>query len=135
MQSVWWLYILTFIFGYYTCKAFYFVREMRTGIVILKMSHALSLFFTVRGLQNLEYAKNIRIIEMKKIGTSEQNIEAFKINFDEEVSRYKKRAVRDIVENHPKFYKDIVQFNDWDSALIYLNTEGRDYIKQFLKDN
>jgi hypothetical protein len=134
MQSIWWLYLLTFVFGYYTCKTFYFIREMRTGVVLLKLSHALSLFFAARGMENLQYAKSLRVIEMSKTNESKHNIDAFKINFDKEIEQYKRKAVRDILEHHPRFYKDIVEFHDWDSAMIYLNTEGLEYIQQFLKE-
>jgi len=88
----------------------------------------------VRGLESLNYAKNTRIIEMNKSDISEHNIEAFKINFEEGIEQYKRKAVREIIKHHPPFYKDIIEFHDWDSAMIYLNTEGLQYIQQFLKD-
>ena len=134
MQSVWWLYLIVFVFGYWTCKSFYFVREARLGLTMVKISHCLSLYCIVRGLENLEYARSIRVLEMRETGVSERNVQAFNLIFDETVQRYKDKAIRQIIGIHPSFYKDIVDFADWESAMEYLNGDGAEYIKPFMKD-
>jgi hypothetical protein len=134
VQSVWWLYLIVFVFGYWTCKTFYFIKEARLGLTMVKISHCLSLYCLVRGIESLEYARSIRVFEMQETGVSERNVQAFNLNFDDEVKRYKDKAIRQIVDIHPSFYKDIVDFEDWESAMKYLNEEGTEYIKRFTKD-
>jgi hypothetical protein len=33
---------------------------------------------------------------------------------------------------HPKFYRDLIEYDDWDSAMRFLNEEGIEYIKHFI---
>jgi hypothetical protein len=87
----------------------------------------------VRGLENLQYTKSTRVKEMHRAGDLERNIDAFTFNFDREIALYKQNAIRDIINNHPRFYKDIIAFDDWESAMVYLNIEGREYINKFNK--
>ena len=131
MQSVWWLYALTYIFGYVTCKTFYFYSEPRTRLIMLRLSHYLSLFTVVKGIESMEYAKTLRIKEMVNTSQSEKNIKAFKINFDNELKLYKDKYIREVINTHPKFYKDIVKYDSWDSAMVFLQDGGMEYIKQF----
>ena len=35
---------------------------------------------------------------------------------------------------HPKFYQDLVEYKDWDSAMQYLNNGGIEFIKHFNKE-
>ena len=133
MQSIWWLYALTFIFGYVTCRTFYFVRETRIGLIMLKLSHCIGLYTIVRGLEALEYARNLKIQQMKNSDDSEQNIKAYNIIYDREVTSFKNNAIRDIVSCHPKFYKDFIAFDDWNSAMKFLDDEGYGYIKKFTR--
>lgn len=134
MQSIWWLYLLVFAFGYLTCKTFYFFSSVRLSLVLLKLSHSLSLYIIVRGVESLEYAKNVRVIEMKEIGESDRNIEAFVLNFEHEVKLYKDKAIREIVTMHPKIFQDVIDYDDWPSAMLFLNSEGREYIRKFTQD-
>ena len=133
MQSVWWLYALTFIFGYTTCRTFYFARETRLGLIMLKLSHCLGLYTIVRGLESLEFARNIKLHHMKKTEEPERNIDAINLNYDREITLYKTKAIKDILDRHPKFYKDFISYDDWDSAMKFLQDEGYDYIQQFTR--
>ena len=81
MQHIWWLYLLVFIFGYVTCKTFYFLKEVRLGLVMLRLSHYLSLYTISKGIENLEYTKAVRLNDLRLTNESEKNIEAFKLNF------------------------------------------------------
>jgi len=129
----WWLYLIVFVFGYVTCKLFYFVREVRMGLVMLKVSHCLSLYCLVKGIEHLTYTKNLRIAEMRDTGSSEKNIQAFSLNFDDEIGRFKRRSIREIINLHPAFYKDVIKFRDWDTAMEYLETEGKEYLKLIMR--
>lgn len=129
----WWLYLIVFAFGYFTCKTFYFVREVRLGLIMLKVTHCIALYCLVKAYEQLEYAKNAKKNEMLSIGESEGNIKAYCLNFDELIHTFKRRSINDIINLHPSFYKDIIKFNDWDSAMSFLDTEGREYLNTFVK--
>ncbi len=132
MGHIWWLYLLVFAFGYLTCKTFYFLKEIRLGLVMLKISHCLSLYTIVRGVESLEYTKAMRLNELRLREESERNVKAYQLNFDAEIKLYKDKSVREIINMHPKFYRDLVEYDDWDSAMRFLNEEGIEYIKHFI---
>ena len=122
---------MVFAFGYLTCKTFYFFKEVRLGVVMLKLSHFLSLYTIVKGVESLEYATAERLDKMRRNGETERNINAYRLNFNSEIKLYKNKVIREIINMHPKFYQDIFKYNSWDSAMLFLNKEGVDYIKQF----
>ena len=122
---------MVFVFGYITCKTFYFLRELRLGLVMLKLSHYLSLYTIVRSVESLEYSKSMRIIAMRRADESEKNIKAYQLNFDTEIKLYKDKCIREIINIHPKFYRDMIQYDNWDSAMHFLNENGIEYIKHF----
>ena len=132
MAHVWWLYLLVFLFGYFTCRTFYFFREVRLGLVMLRLSHYLSLYTVVKGVESMEYAKATRINSMRLKEESDRNIEAYELNFSEEIKLYKDKAIREIINMHPKFYQDLLEYHDWDSAMRFLNEGGIEYIRHFI---
>ena len=132
MGHIWWLYLLVFAFGYLTCKTFYFLKEIRLGLVMLKISHCLSLYTIVRGVESLEYTKAMRLNELRLKEESERNVKAHQLNFDAEIKLYKDKSIREIINMHPKFYRDLIEYDDWDSAMRFLNEEGIEYIKHFI---
>ena len=132
MGHIWWLYLLVFSFGYLTCKTFYFLKEIRLGLVMLKISHCLSLYTIVRGVESLEYTKAMRLNELRLREESERNVKAYQLNFDAEIKLYKDKSIREIINMHPKFYRDLIEYDDWDSAMRFLNEEGIEYIKHFI---
>ena len=132
MGHIWWLYLLVFAFGYLTCKTFYFLKEIRLGLVMLKISHCLSLYTIVKGVESLEYTKAMRLNELRLREESERNVKAYQLNFDAEIKLYKDKSIREVINMHPKFYRDLIEYDDWDSAMRFLNEEGIEYIKHFI---
>ena len=133
MGHIWWLYLLVFVFGYITCKTFYFLREVRLGLVMLKLSHCLSLYTIVRGVESIEYTKSTCLHELRRSEETQRNIDAYQLNIDAEIKLYKDKSIREIINMHPKFYRDLIEYDDWDSAMLFLNEEGIEFIKRFIK--
>jgi len=98
---------------------------------MLKLSHYLSLYTIVRGVESMEYAKATRINEMRKKEETDKNIKAYQLNFDTEIKLYKDKAIREIINMHPKFYRELLEYDDWESAMRFLNEGGADYIRHF----
>lgn len=116
----WLQYFLLFAFGYLTCKTFYFFRATRTGILIVKSAQIISLAILAKSLENFAYSKTYKILTLKENNASEQNIKAYSINIDLAINSYKEKAIKHIVEQHSKFYKEILDFDDWKSGMAYL---------------
>jgi hypothetical protein len=99
---------------------------------MLKISHCLSLYTIVRGVESLEYTKAMRLNELRLKEESERNVKAYQLNFDADIKLYKDKSIREIINMHPKFYRDLIEYDDWDSAMRFLNEEGIEYIKHFI---
>ena len=78
------------------------------GLVMLRLSHYLSLYTISKGIENLEYTKAVRLNDLRLTNESEKNIEAFKLNFEDEIKLYKDRSIKEIINMHPKFYQELV---------------------------
>ena len=68
---------------------------------------------------------------MNEDGDSKQNITAVGYRFDEEVSTFKRKSIKKIIEAHGIFFDQLVDFNDWKSALVFLE-DNRKYIIDFV---
>ena len=116
----WLQYFLVFVFGYLTCKTFYFFRATRTGILIVKSAQVISLAILAKSMENFAFSRTYKILTLQESGASEQNIGAYTINIDLAINSYKEKAIKHIVEQHSKFYKEILDFDDWRSGMDYL---------------
>ena len=118
----WWLYLLVFVFGYLTHKTFYFVRSSRISIGLIRMSQLISLGILARSMENFYYAHTARLRQLKENNESAAVIKDTRRSFNMEISTYKEKAIKEMIESHPKFYAPIVNFTDWKSAMKYLET-------------
>lgn len=129
----WVLHILVFVFGYVTCKTFYFLKSVRLGLTTLQVCHVLGLYTIVKGLENYHFCKIMKIRSLKEANEPQQVIDAYERNFDEEILLYKHKCIEQIINIHPDFFKDLIKYHDWNSAMRYLNTDGAEFLKKFNK--
>jgi len=130
----WIQFILVFIFGYVTCKTFYFLNATRTSINIIKTAQLLSLAILAKSMEHFAYARTFKVLIMKESGISEQNIESFIIRTDDEIISYKRRAVKYIIDAHSRFFKELLEFHDWKSAMDILDSNSHAVQSLFIKD-
>tara|TARA_R100000664_G_C2725069_1_gene117273 strand:+ start:302 stop:724 length:423 start_codon:yes stop_codon:yes gene_type:complete len=123
----WWLYALMFIFGYLTHKTFYFLRATKISISLIRVSQLVSLAVLARSMENFYYSHTSRLRHMRESGQSEKAIKEARRSFNAEIKHYKKKAVEEILNLHPKFYDQIIDFDDWKTAMDYLENN-----KQFI---
>ena len=116
----WTLFTLAFILGYITCKTFYFYKSARTSIIALKVTHVTALAVLAKSLEDFYYTKIYRMEKMIESQESDHNISAFSYRMEEELASYKKKSVQGLIEIHPSFFKEIVEFDDWASGMQYL---------------
>ena len=116
----WLQYFLVFVFGYATCRTFYFFCATRTGILIVKSAQVISLAILAKSMENFAFSRTYKILTLKENNASDQNINAYTINIDLAIESYKEKSIKHIVEQHSKFFKEILDFNDWKSGMEFL---------------
>jgi len=114
VMNIWFLHLLVFIFGYATCRTFYFLRANRISLSLIKLSHIIYLSTVIRSIETLIEARTTALIN---------NIEPTKSRdfFEDEIKTLKENSVAYLLQLHPKFYRDILTFDDWESSMRYLN--------------
>ena len=116
----WWLYLLVFIFGYLTHKTFYFLRSIKVSIGLIRVSQLISLAVLAKSMENFYYSHTVRLHTMRENNANEKDLRDLKRTFNAEIADYKEKSIREIIEQHPKFYDPIVDFDNWKSAMKYL---------------
>ena len=126
----WLLYILTFIFGYVTCKTFYFLRATRLALSLIRGANVIYVSSMAKAAEKLSYTQEIMLENMIKTEKTSAEISAFQLQFDSEVRHLKDTSIDVMIALHPEFFKQMVEFDDWDSAMRYAN-EYREQIFKF----
>ena len=129
----WALFTLTFILGYITCKLLYFLRATRSSLILIKLAQVTSLSVLAKSMEDFYYAKIYRMEKMVESGESEHNITAFSYQLEEEVTYFKKKAIQGLIELHPKLFKQVVTFDDWSSAMKFLE-EHREVVMEIMRE-
>ncbi len=126
----WLLYLLVCIFGYVTCRTFYFVRSARFSLTVVKTAQLIYLSAMTKALENMLYARGIVLEHMLKTEKSSNQISIFELNFNQDVEDMKERSIKLLKVYHPSFFESMLEFDDWSSAMEYLNTH-RDEVFKF----
>ena len=127
----WWLYLLVFGFGYLTHKTFYFFRSVRISIGLIRVSQLVSLAVLAKSMENFYYSHTARLRQMRENNEDEKDIRDVRRSFNVEISGYKEKSIKEILDQHPKFYDPIVEFDDWKSGMKYLE-ENREFVFKLL---
>ena len=134
MMDPWWMYALVFLFGYITHKTFYFFRSIKISIGLIRVAQLISLAVLAKSMENFYYSHTARMRQMKDNEESEKDIKDTRRSFNIEIKNFKDKAIREILDLHPKFYQPIVDFDDWKSAMTYLE-ENRAYVLKLLNQD
>ena len=129
----WLLYILVFVFGYFTCKTFYLLRSARISLTLVKVAQLISLGVIARSTEGFHYVGEYKVRHLEKTGFSDNKIKGFKLQHELELEEYKRRSINAIVHCHSSVFKDILEFDDWNSAMIFLE-KNRELVDKFLID-
>ena len=130
----WWLYILVFLFGYLTHKTFYFLRSIRISIGLIRVSQLISLAALVKSVEYMYHSHTARLRELKETGADEKDIRDLRRSFNVEISNYKEAAIKAMLEQHPKFYNSIIEFENWNTAMRYLE-KNKQFVLKLLKQD
>ena len=131
----WWLYLLVFVFGYVTCQTFYFVRSTRVSLKLMKSSRVIYLLMMAKAMEKYKIAEEVMIQHMQESGKDQFTISKFKDSIEKERQSFKHRTITWAVENTPDTFRDILGFEDWDSAMKYLVLHRDEAFKFWRIDN
>jgi len=117
----WWLFILVFLFGYATCKIFYFFRSARLSLVTLRASQIIYLSTVVKALEHLAYSKEIMLEHMLRAGKKSVEISSFQYRFENEERLLKERSIKVVKSYYGGLFQEMIEFEDWDTAMQFLS--------------
>lgn len=129
------LYILVFIFGYITCKTFYFFNGARASILMIKLAHIISLTILSQCIEAYSYATYTKLRALSKTGVipGSDLYEKIREKGRDETAQFKEASILTIIAAHPKRFRPLISFNDWKSAMNYLQ-ENRQVAALFLME-
>ena len=127
-------YLMFFLFGYATCRMLYYAKANRTTFQLLTLAQLTALYVITRALENFYYSKQYRLNIMAENKDSDHNIGAFKIRFEEELSLFKNRSIKRIVDAHDGIFKGFAPFEDWESAMEFLESNKEIVLNNIIKD-
>ena len=111
-MDIWFLHALVFIFGYVTCKTFYFLNTARISLKLIKSSRIIYLLMAARAVEN--YIMSERIMK-KRLNESEEDRETIK-SFE----NIKSQAIQNLMLHTPDAFKPGLEFDDWKTAMLHL---------------
>ena len=109
-----------FVFGYFTCKTFYFFRSARLGLNLVRASHIIYLSAVIKAIEHLSHARGIMLQHMLESEKESIQISSFELRYSEELQVLQDRSVEILMALHPEFFKPTMEFDDWQSAMAYL---------------
>ena len=128
----WWMYVLVFIFGYATHKTFYFFRSVKISIGLIRVSQLVSLGLLTKSIENLYYSHTTKLRHLREAGASDKDLKDVRRSFNNEIKEYKSKAIDELLKLHPSFYESIIDFDDWNSGMKYLEN-NREFMINFFK--
>jgi len=125
---------LVFIFGYMTCKAFYYLKSARVSIQLIHTSNLVSLFLLTRALENFEYSRMLCLKDLREREVSERNLKIYEENLNQEIEVFKKKSISLLLKVHPDFFKDVIPYTDWESGMKYLESNKNVIVETYLRE-
>lgn len=124
----WWLYLLVFLFGHLTCRTFYFFRASRISLSLITYSQIIYLSCMRSAVERLSEIKQAAVDEHNETHDELQQ------KIDEQISILKNNSINYLINMHPKFYRESLAFDDWESSLNFLE-EKKEEAFNFWKHN
>ena len=85
-------------------------------------------------MEHFQYSKTYRLNHMALSDESVHNMEAFEYQIDDDVKYFKDKAIRKMVESHKGFFDELVEFEDWSSAMKFLEENKSAAVAFFRRD-
>jgi len=72
---------------------------------------------------------------MLKTEKGSTQISTFQYRFEEDVRILKEKSIRELLNQHPKVFRNIIEFDDWPSAMRYLMEHKAETLAFWERDN
>ena len=122
----WWMYALVFIFGYMTCRTFYFVKASRISLRVLIYSQIIYISIMLEIIEKLQKTKSFSNEIKRSVKEMASVCDEINEKIDEEMSILKNNSIKYLINMHPKFYRDSLKFEDWDSSMRFLKDKKQE---------
>lgn len=113
----------SFVLGWLTCSLLYFYRSARLSILVVKMAQVFYLTIINKGLESLYYAHINKLDALRKNEKSydHEEYKQTKLDHDKQTDLYKDNSITYLIQAHPDFFKQLLDFDDWRGAQRFLN--------------
>ncbi len=105
------------------------------SVSLIRTTQLIALLIFSKSLEHFVYAKNTRLQIMKQNDESTHNINAFVKTFDQEVDAFKFKGIKAIINHHSSHFKELLEFDDWTTAMKYLDDNKEIVFKFLLEDH
>ena len=72
--------------------------------------------------ERIVYYNNLALNDYIKTGASEMNIAKYTENMEEEIRIFKKRSISILLSSHPQVFRNILDYEDWPTAMVFMNS-------------
>jgi len=81
----------------------------------------------VKCIEEHSYAESQKLLALLKCGVTEDDELYKKVTrlHNQEIELFKKRSIIAILALHPDYFKSVPEFDDWDSAMLYLGANKK----------
>ena len=100
----------------------------------MRVSQLVSLAVLANSMENFYYSHTSRLRHMREHDESNEDIKDARRSFNMEITNYKEKAIQEMLDLHPDFYNPIVDFDNWKSAMKYLE-DNQHYMLQLLSQD
>tara|TARA_R100000152_G_C6678684_1_gene113110 strand:+ start:148 stop:456 length:309 start_codon:yes stop_codon:yes gene_type:complete len=87
---------------------------------MLKLTYLTSILVLVRALEQYSYVKQFGAQQLTRKGASDVDVQNYKIYIDNDIEYFKTKSINNILDCTPTYFKQIPQFDDWESAMQYM---------------
>ena len=120
MNNFFYLFI-AFVFGIFFNVFWGYLLGLGYGVVAFKKSTQDTLLLLLKNIQSVYEIQQVKYEVLKLSDRSEKYIEFQKYIDEKEMRSLKNTVIRNYLNSIPPKYNSVVEFHDWNSAMIYLN--------------
>jgi len=112
--------IICFAFGYFAHKTISSMMSLGRTMIFCKQMILDCLYISLQITEDVSFIRAIKVKEMRDLGVNDKTIAHSLTIFDKTMDNWKDMCVRKILTCYPMIARGQLKFDDWDSAMKYL---------------
>ena len=112
--------LICFVFGYMTHKLIFSAFRLGRTMILCKHMILDCLYILLVMSEDVSFIRTIKTKEMKDLGITDKTISHSQTIFDKTMNNWKDMCIRKLLVSYPMIARSQLQFDDWDSAMEYL---------------